>query len=68
MNTPTCVDYVSNYDGSTLEPTLLPVTIPTLLVNGSVGIAVGMRTNIPPHNPIEVIDYCIQLLNSPQTD
>ena len=53
------VDFVPNYDETTEEPTVLPTTFPNLLVNGSAGIAVGMATNIPPHNLREVIDGCI---------
>ena len=53
------VDYVPNYDETTEEPTVLPTTFPNLLVNGSAGIAVGMATNIPPHNMREVIDGVI---------
>src|SRR4029078_4998398 len=50
------VDFVPNFDGSLREPSVLPAKLPNLLVNGSVGIAVGMATNIPPHNLSEVID------------
>src|SRR6188768_3425795 len=50
------VDFVPNYDGRTQEPTILPARFPNLLVNGSAGIAVGMATNIPPHNLVEVAD------------
>ena len=50
------VDFVPNYDETTEEPTVLPAPFPNLLVNGSVGIAVGMATNIPPHNLREVVD------------
>src|SRR5207249_12081200 len=53
------VDFVPNYDETTEEPTVLPTTFPNLLVNGSAGIAVGMATNIPPHNMREVIDGVI---------
>src|SRR5829696_1504019 len=53
------VDFIPNYDETTEEPTVLPTTFPNLLVNGSAGIAVGMATNIPPHNLREVIDGCI---------
>jgi DNA gyrase subunit A len=56
------VDFAPNYDESTLEPTVLPAKVPNLIVNGSSGIAVGMATNIPPHNLTEVIDACIALL------
>lgn len=59
------VSYSPNYDDSLLIPTVLPAKFPNLLVNGSSGIAVGMATNIPPHNLGEVIDGCIHLINSP---
>jgi DNA gyrase subunit A len=59
------VDMVPNYDGSTEEPTVLPARFPNLLVNGSQGIAVGMATNIPPHNLGEVIDATIHLIDHP---
>jgi DNA gyrase subunit A len=59
------VDFVPNYDESTVEPTVLPTRIPNLLVNGSSGIAVGMATNIPPHNLTEVVSAAIELLNNP---
>ena len=59
------VDFVPNYDGAEKEPTVLPTKIPNLLVNGSSGIAVGMATNIPPHNLGEVIDACIELIDNP---
>jgi DNA gyrase subunit A len=59
------VDFVANYDESEREPTVLPTRIPNLLVNGSSGIAVGMATNIPPHNLGEVVDACLALLNDP---
>jgi DNA gyrase subunit A len=59
------VDFVPNYDGKENEPTVLPTRIPNLLVNGSSGIAVGMATNIPPHNLGEVINACIALLDDP---
>jgi len=61
------VDFVPNYDESTKEPTVLPTRIPNLLVNGSNGIAVGMATNIPPHNLTEVVDATITLVQNPQT-
>src|SRR3974390_2854953 len=61
------VDFGPNYDGSESEPLVLPAKFPNLLVNGSAGIAVGMATNIPPHNLGEVIDACLQLLNDPET-
>ena len=60
------VDFVPNYDESTLEPTVLPTRIPNLIVNGSNGIAVGMATNIPPHNLTEVINAAIDLVNNPK--
>ncbi|MEM8994486.1 MAG: DNA gyrase subunit A [Acidobacteriota bacterium] len=60
------VDWVENYDGSEREPTVLPARLPNLLVNGSAGIAVGMATNIPPHNISEVIDACVLLINRPE--
>ena len=59
------VDFVPNYDNSLTEPSVLPSKIPTLLVNGSSGIAVGMATNIPPHNLTEVIDGLIALVEDP---
>jgi DNA gyrase subunit A len=61
------VDFVPNYDESTVEPTVLPTRIPNLLVNGSSGIAVGMATNIPPHNLTEIVDATITLVNNPAT-
>ncbi|HHC71984.1 MAG TPA: DNA gyrase subunit A [Thiotrichales bacterium] len=57
------VDFVPNYDGTEKEPAVLPTRIPNLLINGSAGIAVGMATNIPPHNLGEVIDACVALLD-----
>jgi DNA gyrase subunit A len=60
------VDFVPNYDGSETEPTVLPARLPNLLVNGSAGIAVGMATNIPPHNLGEIVDACLHLLKNPQ--
>ena len=60
------VDFVPNYDESEREPSVLPTRIPNLLVNGSSGIAVGMATNIPPHNLGEIIDACLALLNDPK--
>ena len=60
------VDFGPNYDGSEKEPLVLPTRIPNLLVNGSGGIAVGMATNIPPHNLNEVVDACLHLLRNPQ--
>ena len=59
------VDFTPNYDGKNLEPTVLPSRIPNLLINGSSGIAVGMATNIPPHNLNEVLDACFALLANP---
>ena len=59
------VDFGPNYDGSEKEPLVLPTRLPNLLVNGSSGIAVGMATNIPPHNLNEVIDACLHLLRNP---
>jgi len=59
------VDWVPNYDGSMEEPTVLPARFPNLLVNGSSGIAVGMATNIPPHNLREIVDACVALLADP---
>ena len=60
------VDMVATYDGSREEPTVLPSRFPNLLVNGSQGIAVGMATNIPPHNLGEVIDACVHVLANPE--
>ena len=60
------VDFGPNYDGSEKEPLVLPTRLPNLLVNGSGGIAVGMATNIPPHNLNEVVDACLHLLANPQ--
>ncbi len=60
------VDFAPNYDGSEKEPTVLPTRLPNLLVNGSAGIAVGMATNIPPHNLNEVVDACLHLLKNPE--
>ena len=59
------VDFVPNYDGKELEPVTLPTRVPNLLINGSSGIAVGMATNIPPHNLSEVVDACQALLRNP---
>ena len=59
------VDFGPNYDGSEQEPLVMPTRLPNLLVNGSGGIAVGMATNIPPHNLNEVIDACLHLLDNP---
>ena len=60
------VDFGPNYDGSEHEPLIMPARIPNLLINGSSGIAVGMATNIPPHNLNEVIDGCLALLQNPE--
>ena len=59
------VDFAPNYDGSEREPTVLPTRFPNLLVNGSAGIAVGMATNVPPHNAREVLDACIAYVDDP---
>ena len=60
------VDFVPNYDESTVEPSVLPTRIPNLIVNGSSGIAVGMATNIPPHNLTEVVNAAIDLVKNPK--
>ena len=60
------VDFGPNYDGSESEPLVMPSKVPNLLVNGSSGIAVGMATNIPPHNLNEVVDACLHLLHHPE--
>jgi len=62
------VDFVENYDGSESEPSVLPTRIPNLLVNGSSGIAVGMATNIAPHNLNEVVGACLALIENPEID
>ncbi len=59
------VDFVPNYDASEVEPTVLPTRVPTLLINGSAGIAVGMATNVPPHNIVEAINACLLVLYRP---
>ena len=59
------VNFIPNYDGSENEPMVLPAKVPNLLVNGGTGIAVGMATNIPPHNLNEVINACLAILNNP---
>ncbi len=59
------VDFRDNYDGTLTEPVVLPATFPNLLANGSSGIAVGMATNIPPHNIIELVDACLHLIKTP---
>ncbi len=61
------VDFRPNYDGNEIEPDVLPTRVPNLLVNGSNGIAVGMATNIPPHNLTEIVDATILLVNNPST-
>ena len=60
------VDFKENYDGKELEPVVLPARIPNLLVNGSGGIAVGMATNIPPHNLGEIVDACLAYVDDPE--
>ncbi len=60
------VDFAPNYDGSEHEPVVMPTRIPNLLVNGSSGIAVGMATNIPPHNLTEVVSACLALIENPE--
>src|SRR5450432_2868573 len=60
------VDFVPNYDESEREPSVLPARVPNLLINGQTGIAVGMATNIPPHNLTEVITACIALIENPE--
>jgi DNA gyrase subunit A len=62
------VDFAENYDGSESEPTVMPTRLPNLLVNGSSGIAVGMATNIPPHNLCEVVEACLALLDDPSLE
>jgi DNA gyrase subunit A len=62
------VDFVDNYDGTEQIPAVLPTRVPNLLVNGSAGIAVGMATNIPPHNLREVVNACLALINDPDID
>ena len=62
------VDFIPNFDNSLQEPTVLPAPIPQLLINGSSGIAVGMATNIPPHNLGEVIDACVLLIDQSEAD
>ncbi len=62
------VDFIDNFDGSQQEPVVLPARIPQLLLNGSSGIAVGMATNIPPHNLGEIIDGAIALIHNPEMD
>ena len=60
------VDFIDNYDGSESEPSVLPTRVPNLLVNGSSGIAVGMATNIPPHNLTEVTEACLRIIDKPE--
>ena len=62
------VDWVANFDGTLQEPSLLPARLPNILLNGGMGIAVGMATDIPPHNMREVVKACIALLKKPSTD
>ncbi len=62
------VDFKENYDGQNLEPEVLPSKLPNILINGSMGIAVGMATNIPPHNISELIDCLILLIKNPKTN
>ena len=62
------VDFMPNFDDSLKEPTVLPARLPNLLVNGSSGIAVGMATNIPPHNLSEVCDAINHLIDNPEAD
>lgn len=62
------VNFRDNYDGNEQEPAVLPTRFPALLINGSEGIAVGMATNIPPHNLNDTLDACLKLLNHPETD
>src|SRR5512137_1725827 len=61
------VDFAANYDGSLKEPTILPAKLPNLLLNGSTGIAVGMATNIPPHNLVELVNGLRLLIEEPET-
>ena len=61
------VDWVSNFDGTLLEPQMLPSKLPNLLLNGSMGIAIGMATDVPPHNLQEVVKACIKLLDHPKS-
>src|SRR6266699_1702717 len=62
------VDFQPNFDEKEKDPIVLPARIPNLLINGSTGIAVGMATNIPPHNLTEIIDACCALIDDPETD
>ncbi len=62
------VDFIPNYDGSTTEPRVLPAKLPNLLLNGTMGIAVGMATSIPPHNLSELIEAIVYLIDNPEAD
>ena len=62
------VDWVPNFDGTLNEPSILPARLPNILLNGTTGIAVGMATDIPPHNLVEVVNACVELLTSPKAD
>jgi DNA gyrase subunit A len=62
------VNFIENYDGSESEPSVMPTRVPNLLVNGSSGIAVGMATNIPPHNLTEIVNACMALIENPAID
>ena len=62
------VDFLENYDGSESEPSVMPTKIPNLLINGSSGIAVGMATNIPPHNLTEIVTACLALIDEPKIE
>ena len=62
------VDFIENYDGSESEPSVMPTKFPNLLINGSSGIAVGMATNIPPHNLSEVINACLAMIDNPMIE
>ena len=62
------VDFIPNYDESESEPAVLPTKLPALLINGSSGIAVGMATNIPPHNLTEILNACIAMVDTPEID
>ena len=62
------VNWIDNFDGSLKEPEFLPAQVPNLLLNGTSGIAVGMATDVPPHNLVEVVSACIQLLEKPSTE
>src|SRR5262249_13701733 len=60
------VDWTPNYDDKELEPVVLPTRVPNLLINGATGIAVGMATNIPPHNLVEIVDATLALMKDPR--